>query len=166
MQKLFGEGRSRTSSTFPPSSSHDEPREPHTLATLAAALVTCDHPPACQVAASVVFGGQPIRITWCAACGAMTSDERAGAWTGSALSQLFSRHHFEELREFIRGVLEVHVQVATAGSRLVDRGSAIDVALRNVSKSLSELTSIDLVREIDRVEQAIAHLSSASPTAP
>jgi hypothetical protein len=164
MQKLFVDGRARMTSAVSRASLLEEPREPHTLATLAAALVACDHPAPCQVSASVLFGGQPIRITWCAACGAMTSDEHAGTWTGSVIAHLLSQRHFEEVQSLVHGLRQIHGQVAAAGSTMVERGTPIDRALREISNGLSELTSGAFVREIDRVNRAIAHLSKKAPT--
>ncbi|MGH7435611.1 MAG: hypothetical protein ACRENE_08045, partial [Polyangiaceae bacterium] len=51
-----------------------EPIAPRSLATLAAALVTCKHPWASRVRAAVAMGAEE-GIYWCAACGALCSQD-------------------------------------------------------------------------------------------
>jgi hypothetical protein len=167
MKKPFIKGRARNGFGVPPPCSNDEPEEephePHTLATLAAALVTCKHPSGCRVSARLLFSGRPVRIAWCAACGAMCSyDDPDEYWQSSAIAMLFSKGQFSEIAELIHGLRDVQDAIAEARGRLVEEGSPIDLALREIGSSLLELNNKTLVREVERIDHAIARMS-ASP---
>jgi hypothetical protein len=132
--------------TFPAA----EPRAPSTLAAVAAALVTCTHPASSHVLVSAHAA------TWCAACGAL----RAGgggepaAWLAARLPSLLTRKHFEEV------ILVLHCirQLTLLTQREASPGSAVQGAFRRVRASLSELARLPIVRDVDRLDEAIAEL--------
>jgi hypothetical protein len=132
----------------------DPARDPHTLGTLAASLIACTHPAASQLRApGRSDGADPI---WCAACGALRFGEgQASRWQVAALPSLLTRRHFEEVVLVLHCVRQLTLLTGQAA------GSAVHGAFRRVRASLCELARLPLVREVDRLDQAIAALPPA-----
>jgi hypothetical protein len=132
--------------TFPAS----EPRAPSTLAAVAAALVTCAHPAASHVLVA------PDGATWCACCGGLRAAARgeAATWRAARLPSLLTKKHFEEV------ILVLHCirQLTLLTEREASPGSAVLGAFRRVRASLSELARLPIVRDVDRLDEAIAEL--------
>lgn len=131
----------------------EPPRDPHTLGTLAASLVACTHPERSHLRAPASSdGADPI---WCAACGALRFGEGpASRWQVAALPSLLTRKHFEEV------VLVLHCvrQLTLLTGRDALSGSEVHGAFRRVRASLCELARLPLVRQLDRLDEALAAL--------
>jgi hypothetical protein len=142
--------------TFPaalqPSS---EPLGPHSLGTLAAALVTCEHPQPRRVSADAASAADDVRIDWCAACGALRPGESPAArWQSATFTSLFTKKHFEEVVLLLHAIRQL-TQLARAHASPAAPGSPAHIFFRNVRSSLSELSRLPLVRDVDRLEDAI-----------
>ena len=135
----------------------DGARAPGTLGTVAAALVTCAHPAASHVRVSASAA------MWCSSCGALraAAEGEAPRWLPARLPSLLTKKHFEEV------VLVLHCvrQLTLMTGREASSGSAVHGAFRRVRASLSELARLPLVRDVDRLDEAIAALSP-SPVRP
>jgi hypothetical protein len=139
----------------------DEPLAPRSLGTLAAALVTCTHPEASHLHA----GPGAAATRWCAACGALRTDGSAGAtWQPPSLTSAFSRKAFEDLVLLLHAVVQL-AQLARAHAPAGSAGSPAHIFLRNVRASLSELSRLPVVRDVDRLEEALAQMPK-SPVQP
>ena len=128
-------------------------RDPHTLGTLAASLVSCTHPDETQLRAP--GNSDATDPIWCAACGALRFGKGpASRWQLAALPSLLTKKHFEEV------VLVLHCvrQLTLLTARDASSGSAVHGAFRRVRASLSELARLPLVQGVDRLDQAIAEL--------
>ena len=128
----------------------DATRPPGTLAAVAAALVTCAHPAASHVRVSASAA------IWCSSCGALRGggEGEAVRWLPARLPSLLTKKHFEEV------VLVLHCvrQLTLMTQREASPGSAVHGAFRRVRASLSELARLPLVRDVDRLDEAIAEL--------
>jgi hypothetical protein len=128
----------------------DATRPPGTLAAVAAALVTCAHPAASHVRVSASAA------MWCSSCGALRGggEGEAVRWLPARLPSLLTKKHFEEV------VLVLHCvrQLTLMTQREASPGSAVHGAFRRVRASLSELARLPLVRDVDRLDEAIAEL--------
>jgi len=149
------------SRTIPPI---EERLAPRSLGTLAAALVTCTHPEGSHVHAALHPGPGAGAITWCAACGALRTEDEAAAWQTPSLASAFSRKAFEDLVLLLHAVVQL-AQLARAHASPGAAGSPAHIFLRNVGRSLSELSRLPVVRDVDRLEEALAHLPK-SPVRP
>ena len=142
-----------------------EPHVPRSLGTLAAALVTCTHPEGSHVHAALDLGPSQTGIHWCAACGALRTGGSAGAaWQPPSLASAFSRKAFEDLVLLLHAVVQL-AQLARAHAPAGSAGSPAHTFLRNVSRSLSELSRLPVVRDVDRLEEALAQMPK-SPVRP
>jgi hypothetical protein len=130
-------------------------RAPGTLAAVAAALVTCGHPAASHVRVSASAA------MWCSSCGALRGEGEAVRWLPARLPSLLTKKHFEEVVLVLHCVRQLTLMTGGEASS----GSAVHGAFRRVRASLSELARMPLVREVDRLDEAIAALSP-SPVRP
>ena len=147
---------------IPPS---EEQLAPRSLGTLAAALVTCPHPETSLVDAAVDPRPGAGAMRWCAACGALRTGGSAGAaWQPPSLASAFSRKAFEDLVLLLHAVVQL-AQLARAHAPAGSAGSPAHTFLRNVSRSLSELSRLPVVRDVDRLEEALAQMPK-SPVRP
>jgi hypothetical protein len=146
---------------IPPS---EEPLAPRSLGTLAAALVTCPHPERSLVDAAVDPRPGAGAMRWCAACGALCTQDAAAPWQVPSLASAFSRKAFEELVLLLHAVVQL-AQLARAHAPAGAAGSPAHIFLRNVSRSLSELSRLPVVRDVDRLEEALAQMPK-SPVRP
>jgi pimeloyl-ACP methyl ester carboxylesterase len=141
-----------------------EPLVPRSLGTLAAALVTCTHPEGRRVRAALDLGPGEIGIYWCAACGALCTQDAAAPWQVPSLASAFSRKAFEDLVLLLHAVVQL-AQLARAHAPAGSAGSPAHIFLRNVRASLSELSRLPVVRDVDRLEEALAQMPK-SPVRP
>ena len=134
-----------------------EPLAPSSLGTAAATLATCAHPQGGHLAVSVDFAA--VAATWCAACGALhPGDDPEGAWQPPALTSGLTKRHFEELVLLLHAVVQL-TQLTRANISPGGSGSSTPIFLR-VRASLSELSRLPVVRDVGRLEEAIAALPS------
>jgi hypothetical protein len=142
-----------------------EPLAPRSLGTLAAALVTCTHPEGSHVCAVLDSGPGADAMRWCAACGALRTDGSAGAaWQAPSLASAFSRRAFEDLVLLLHAVVQLG-QLAGAHGASGAAGCSSKFLLRNVRASLSALSRLPVVRDVDRLEEALAQMPK-SPIRP
>jgi hypothetical protein len=147
---------------IPPSQEQIAPRS---LGTLAVALVTCTHPEGSHVRAALDLGSGETGIYWCAACGALRTGGSAGAaWQPPSLASAFSRKAFEDLVLLLHAVVQL-AQLARAHAPAGSTASPAHIFLRNVRTSLSELSRLPVVRDVDRLEEALAQMPK-SPVRP
>jgi hypothetical protein len=155
--------------------------EPHTLAAVAAALATCRHPHVCRVSAFAASDphASPSPLTWCGACGAMTTtlDPLDDSWIPAALVRLLSPDMAIELAMLLIGVRDLHqalerrVTVALAqvaedalpDSLSIEAGSARDLTLGEIRIALAELASSRPVRDASRVLAALTGVKGGPP---
>jgi len=136
-----------------------EPLAPRSLAAVAAALVTCAHPERSRI------GVPGDRATWCAACGALRAKDGPGAsWQSPALTSRLTKKHFEDVVLLLHAVVQL-AQLARAQACPGAAGSPAHIFLRNVSRSLSELSRLPVVRDVDRLEEALRAMPQ-SPVRP
>jgi hypothetical protein len=143
--------------TFPAAlhPSGEPPLGPHTLGTLAAALVTCEHPEQSRVSANATSAEDAVRIDWCAACGSLRIGEsQTTRWQSAAYTSLLTKKHFEEVVLLLHAIRQL-TQLARAHASPAAPGSPAHIFFRNVRSSLSELSRLPLVRDVDRLEDAI-----------
>jgi hypothetical protein len=147
---------------IPPS---EEPLAPRSLGTLAAVLVTCPHPETSHVDAAVDPRPGAGAMRWCAACGALRTEGSAdAAWQPPSLASAFSRKAFEDLVLLLHAVVQL-AQLARAHVPAGSAGSPAHIFLRNVRASLSALSHLPVVRDVDRLEEALAQMPK-SPARP
>ena len=145
----------RASRPLPPI---EEPLAPRSLGTLAAALVTCTHPDSIRVRAALHPRSGADAIAWCAACGALRAQGGApAAWQAPSLASAFSRKAFDDLVLLLHAVVQL-AQLARAHGSPGAAGSPESTFVRNVRASLSELARLPVVRDVDRLEEAIEHI--------
>jgi hypothetical protein len=142
----------------------EEPLAPRSLGTLAAALVTCTHPEESRVRATADCRPGETAICWCAACGALWTEDVDVQWQAPSLTSALSRKAFDELALLLHAVVQL-AQLARAHTPAGPAGSPAHVCLRTVSRSLSELSRLPVVRDVDRLEQLLAEIPK-SPLAP
>ena len=146
---------------IPPS---EEPLAPRSLGTLAAALVTCTHPEGSHVRAAPDLGPGETGIYWCAACGALHPGAGPeGAWQAPALTSGLTKKHFEDLALLLHSIVQL-TQLARAHGSPGGSASSTPIFLR-VRASLSELSRLPVVRDVGRLEEAIAAMPP-SPVRP
>jgi pimeloyl-ACP methyl ester carboxylesterase len=146
---------------IPPS---EEQLAPRSLGTLAAALVTCTHPEGSHVRGALDLGPRETGISWCAACGALCTQDAAAPWQVPSLTSAFSRKAFEDLVLLLHAVVQL-AQLARAHAPAGSAGSPAHIFLRNVRASLSALSRLPVVRDVDRLEEALAQMPR-SPVQP
>jgi hypothetical protein len=143
---------------------HPVPQPPEaapTLATLAATIVTCPHPTASHVPFHVTATEEP--VTWCGACGALGSDTGPrGPWRFASLPSRLTKKHFEEFALLLHSIHQLNL-LAQAHSVPGAMGSPAYVHFRSLRSSLSVLSRLPLVRDLDRLEEAIALLPPTPP---
>ncbi len=144
--------------------SSEEPLAPRSLGTLAAALVTCTHPEGRHVRAALDLGPGETGISWCAACGALCTEDAAAPWQSPSLTSAFSRKAFEDLVLLLHAVVQL-AQLARAHAPAGAAGSPGHIFLRNVRASLSALSRLPVVRDVERLEEALADMPK-SPVRP
>jgi hypothetical protein len=138
-----------------------EPLAPRSLATLAAALVTCKHPSGSRLRAAGYLGDEETCIYWCAACGALGSQSPDVLWHAPTLTSAFTREAFEDLVLLLHAVDQL-AQLARAHAPAGSTDSPPHIFLRNVSRSLSALSHLPVVREVHRLEKALARMPKSS----
>jgi hypothetical protein len=137
----------------------EEPRG--SLATLAAGLVTCKHPPAGLVSVDLAVAAEPGRVSWCAACGALGSEGRpTGGWQSSTFASLLTRERFEEVALLLHAIGQSNLLAQTHPSPGAP-GSPGHMHFRALRSSLFEVSRLPIVRQIDRLEEAIAEMPPA-----
>jgi len=142
-----------------------EPRAPRSLGTLAAALVTCRHPERSRLEAYLDPAPGADAVLWCAECGALRMQSGAPrSWQAPLLTSPLTRKAFEDLVLLLHAVVQLG-QFARAPVSPAVAGSPAHIFLRNVSRSLSELSRLPVVRDVDRLEEAVAQMPK-SPAAP
>jgi hypothetical protein len=120
--------------------------EPHTAASLAAALAVCDHPPPSRAAfVSCEPHGAQSLVTWCACCGAaahtaMGAQPRASDFIRTTLAQLVSAEQLGAVEALALGLRELEHTVDTAGlrepiERCASRLATITDAVRSFARS-------------------------------
>jgi hypothetical protein len=131
-----------------------EPCARQTLGTVAAALVTCTHPEASHLrAAAEPYAPQNV---WCAACGALRSGEGpAVRWQTATLLSLLTTKQFEDVVLLLHAVHQLTLLARSQPSPGAP-GSPAHIFFRNVRASLGELSRMPLVRDVERLEAAIA----------
>jgi hypothetical protein len=137
----------------------EEPLAPRSLGTLAAALVTCIHPRGSRVPAALDLGPGETGIYWCAACGALCPQDVRAPWQTPSLTSGFSRGAFEDLILLLHAVEQL---AQLAQSHGFSGAAPAHSVLRNVSRSLSELARLPVVRDVARLEKALVKI----PTLP
>jgi hypothetical protein len=136
----------------------EEPLAPRSLGTLAAALVSCTHPESSHVRAALDPRPEAATACWCGACGALRTDGSAGAaWQPPSLASAFGRKAFEELVVLLHAVVQLAQLARTPASPEAARSPAHPF-LRNVRASLSALARLPVVRDVDRLEEALAQM--------
>ena len=136
-----------------PAPSGEHPIEHRSVATLAAALVTCQHPELCRISATVGVGGESRRISWCTLCGALGSEQTgAFTWQPSTLASLLTKGHFEELATLLHAIRSARALADAALSRCEDG------AARELDDALSRLTKTAIVRDLERLDDALAQM--------
>ncbi len=142
--------------TFALEPPNGEPCAPHSLGTVAAALVTCAHPEASHVrAAAEPYAPEPV---WCAACGALRAGEGpAAGWQAATLSSLLTKKQFEDVVLLLHAIHQLTLLAQSQPSPGAP-GSPAHIFFRNVRASLGELSRMPLVRDVDRLEAAIAQM--------
>jgi hypothetical protein len=136
-----------------------EPLAPRSLAAVAAVLATCAHPERSRIH---VPGDH---ATWCAACGGLRAEDGPGAsWQSPALTSRLTKKHFEDVVLLLHAVVQL-AQLARAQASAGAAGSPAHIFLRNVSRSLSELSRLPAVRDVDRLEEALRAMPQ-SPVRP
>jgi hypothetical protein len=138
-----------------------EPLASRSLAAVAAALLTCAHPEGTPIGVP----GDRAAATWCAACGALRSEAAPEAsWQSPALTSRLTKKHFEEVVLLLHAVVQLS-QFARAQASPGAAGSPAHIFLRNVRASLSELSRLPVVRDVDRLEEALLAMPK-SPVGP
>ena len=133
----------------------EEPLAPRSLGTLAATLATCAHPESSHVHAALDHAPGAARTVWCASCGALqTENGAAAAWQAPTLTSAFTRKAFEDLVLLLHAVVQL-AQFARAQASTGAASSPAQTFLRSVRASLSELSRLPVVRDVDRLEEAI-----------
>jgi hypothetical protein len=125
----------------------------------------CPHPETSHVDAAVDPRPGVGAMRWCSACGALRTDSSAGAaWQPPSLASAFSRKAFEDLVLLLHAVVQL-AQLARAHAPAGSAGSPAHIFLRNVRASLSELSRLPVVRDVDGLEEALAQMPK-SPVQP
>ena len=133
----------------------EEPLAPRSLGTLAAALVTCAHDESSHVHAALDDAPGAVPTVWCASCGALqTQNGGAVAWQAPTLTSVFTRGAFEDLILLLHSIVQL-AQLSRAHTAPAASGSPANTFLRSVRASLSELSRLPVVRDVDRLEEAI-----------
>jgi hypothetical protein len=96
-----------------------------------------------------------VPTVWCASCGAVqTQNGHAAAWLAPTLTSAFTRKAFEDLVLLLHAVVQL-AQFARAQASTGAASSPSQTFLRTVRASLSELSRLPVVRDVDRLEEAI-----------
>jgi hypothetical protein len=134
-----------------------EPHAPRSLATLAAALVTCTHPESSRLPAAPGRGPGAASANWCAACGALFTEDPAAPWQAPSLTSALSRKAFEELVLLLHAVMQL-AQLARTEAPVGPTTSPAHTFLRHLRASLSALSRLPVVRDVERIEEALAQM--------
>jgi hypothetical protein len=109
--------------------------------------VTCTHPEASHV-----------QGVWCAACGALRFGQGpAVRWQAATLSSLLTKKQFEDVVLLLHAIRQLTLLARSQPSPGAP-GSPAHILFRNVRSSLGELSRMPLVRDVDRLEAAIAEM--------
>jgi hypothetical protein len=148
-------------SSLPPASG-PQPLELRSLASVAVAILACEHPAAGRVSANVIVTGQAVRITWCAFCGAMSSDEEPrDVWQRPAVASVLSTAHLRELALVLHAVERWQAALSPAeGAAPAPLSPSLEQDL------LSAITSTALYRDLERLDRALAARATAPPVVP
>ena len=132
-----------------------EPLAPRSLGTLAAAFVTCAHPESSHVHAALDHAPGAATTVWCASCGALQTQSGAdAAWQPPTLTSVFTRKAFDDLVLLLHAVVQLG-QLARAERLPGAASSPANAFLRSVRASLTELSRLPVVRDVDRLDEAI-----------
>ncbi len=135
-----------------------EPLAPRSLAVVAAALATCPHPEGSHIGVL----GDRASVTWCAACGALRAENGPGAsWQSPALTSRLAKKHFEDVVLLLHAVVQL-AQLARGQASPAAVGSPAHSFFRTVRASLSELSRLPVVRDVDRLEEALRAMPPSS----
>ena len=137
------------------SESLDESRGPRSLATLAAALATCGHPEESHVRVPVDPAAEDAVAIWCAACGALLP-HCSPFWQPPSLASRLTRKPFEEVVLLLHAIVQLTQLARAQGSQAATASSSAPIVFRHLRASLSELARLPVVRDVDRLEEAIA----------
>jgi hypothetical protein len=121
--------------------------------------VTCTHPRGTRVRAALDTGPNETGIFWCATCGALCSQDPFVPWQAPLLTSAFSRKAFEDLILLLHSVEQL-AQLAQSHASSGAAGSPAHIVLRRLSRSLSELARLPVVRDVARLEKALAKIST------
>ena len=136
----------------------NEPHAPRSLGTVAAALATCAHPEDCHIGVTGGLSASSAAATWCGACGALRSQTAPEAtWQSPALTSRLTKKHFEDIVLLLHAIGQSNL-LAQAHPSPGAPGSPAHMHFRALRMSLLELSRLPLVREIDRLEEAIAEM--------
>jgi hypothetical protein len=111
------------------------------------------------VRAAGYLGDEEASLYWCAACGALGSQSPDVLWHTPTLTSAFTREAFEELVLLLHAVDQL-AQLARAHAPAGSADSPAHILLRNVSRSLSALARLPVVRDVARLERALAKIST------
>jgi len=141
----------------PPSSIPPASGPVRSVATIALALCRCDHPEPCRVSANAIVTAKPVRITWCAQCGAISDDDTTGSWQASALVCLLSPRRFHELARILDVLGRFHVALErpdTAAHASLEPG---------LFDALASTTRTDLYADREPLDGAVALMAQHAP---
>jgi hypothetical protein len=134
----------------------DELPPASSLGTVAAALAVCTHPEARHLGIAGDLAPGTTSVTWCAACGALRSQTRPMAsWQVPTLKSGLTKKHFEDLVLLLHAIVQLALLARTHASPSAS-GLSDQVFFRNLRISLAEIARLPVVRDVDRLEEAIA----------
>jgi hypothetical protein len=126
------------------------------LGTAAAALAVCLHPEASHLGIAGDLATGTASVAWCVACGALCSQTRPMAsWQLPALTSNLTKKYFEDLVLLLHAIVQLAVLARSHASPSAS-GLSDQVFLRNLRISLAEIARLPVVRDVDRLEEAIA----------
>jgi hypothetical protein len=109
------------------------------------------------VRAALDLGPDETGIYWCSACGALCPQDPDTPWQVPSLTSALNRKAFEELVVLLHAVDQL-AQLARAHAPAGSAESPAHIFLRNVSRSLSALSRLPVVREVRRLEKVLARM--------
>jgi hypothetical protein len=154
-------------SSHPPASG-PQPLDFRSLASIAVAILACEHPETVRVSANVIVTTKAVRITWCSFCGAMSSDEDPGdVWYRSVFASLLSSAHLRELSLVLHALGRWHAALLPAHDAPAGLSSLSFAVEQDLRATLAELTSTALYRDLERLDRALAaRVAAPDPVVP
>jgi hypothetical protein len=160
----------RAKSSRPPPGSILEPllSDPHTLATLAAAMRVCDHPDASRVGLDCSVSGQESRVTWCAACGALAHTDRdapieSGDWHRSTVASLLSPELLGDVRELARRAQRIERSARALFEAALARGEPLGPTTEGLSLLAAAAESLALSPALVGSARLVAAAAAMGP---